>query len=361
VRVSRDRLELALDSMHVGVVVVDERGRVEFQSAEASRILGISARATLGQPLDALLGAAHPAVTLLREGLEHGREVASNACAIPRRMPGERLVADLSASPIGVGAGAKGAVLVLRDRTIGEELEQLVEQRDQSEQFGRLAAGIAHEVRNPLGGIRGAAQLLLARAEDPALHRYAELIRDETDRVRRLLDDLSQLSEGAPLAPAPTNVHRVLDDLIELQRHAEEWGSIELVREYDPSLPEVRIDADRMTQVFLNLVRNAVQALGGKGRIAVRTRFDSHFQLGHAAGPRAPFVLVEIADDGPGIAEADLPHVFTPFFSRKPGGSGLGLAIARHWTVRHGGHLRVDSRAGEGTRVRVWLPLGRTP
>jgi two-component system nitrogen regulation sensor histidine kinase GlnL len=353
---SLERLQAVLDSMRVGVVAVDPQGRVELQNAEASRILEISARATRGAALEKALGLRHPAVSLLRQGLEQEREVCSHACSIPRRIGGDPLTVDLTASPITTSRRAEGAVLTLRDRTIGREIEALVAQRVRSELFERLASGIAHEVRNPLGGIRGAAELLLGKLDDAALRRYAELIRDETDRVRRLLDDLSQLTEGGVLAPRPINLHRMLDDLLQLQRQGPEWHAIEVVREYDPSIPEVEVDPDRLAQVFLNLMRNAAQAMSGKGELLVRTRFRSAVRIANEEEPGAGIVAIDFEDTGPGIAEEDLPHVFTPFFSKRAQGTGLGLAIAQHWVVRHGGSIQVTSHDREGTRVQVLLP-----
>lgn len=355
----RERLGVVLDSLQVGLLGVDGSGRVELQNAEASRILGVSARVAFGRPLSELLGQAHPAVELLDEVARTGRAVQKHGCSFARRLGPEPLVADLAAAPVGAGDESDGAVLALWDRTIGLELEQLVDQRAQSEQFAKLAAGIAHEVRNPLGGIRGAAELLLGRLEDERLGRYAALIRDETDRIRRLLDDLSQLTSQRPLDLAPVNVHRVLDALFELQAQSEEWREIDVLREYDPSIPEVEGDADRLAQVLLNLVRNAVEAMRGKGRLIARTRVGGTGHVSQGDRPPGRMVRIDIEDSGPGIAPADLPHIFTPFFGRSERGSGLGLAIARHWTVRHGGRIHASPAPGGGTRVRVELPVRR--
>jgi two-component system nitrogen regulation sensor histidine kinase GlnL len=279
---------------------------------------------------------------------------------VPRRL-GEPLTIDLAVSLLQRGDHTvDGAVLVLHDRTIGLELAALVDERTQSERFAKLAAGIAHEVRNPLGGIRGAAELLLGKLDDPALRRFPELIRDETDRIRRLLDDLSQLTSERPLDRVRVNVHQILDDLLELQRQGEDWDRIAVMREYDPSIPELDADPDRLSQVLLNLLRNAVQAMKGNGRLLVRTRVESLYHLAEGAKSPATLVHIDIGDDGPGIAPEDLPNLFTPFFTRTPGGTGLGLAVARHWVVRHGGRIGVSSGPG-GTRVRVSLPVRRRP
>ena len=141
-----------------------------------------------------------------------------------------------------------------------------------------------------------------------------------------------------------------------------EFG-IDVRREYDPSIPELEVDPDRITQVFLNLCRNAVQAMDGRGQLVVRTRVDTIYQLAAASplgdGQPHHMVRIDVEDSGPGIPEEHLPHVFTPFFTRSEGGTGLGLPIAQQWVVRHGGRIWVEPGHSGGTRVRVLLPLRR--
>jgi two-component system nitrogen regulation sensor histidine kinase GlnL len=356
-----EQLQSVLSCIPVGVVATDVEGRTTFQNPEASRILGVSWETARGRALAAALGSQHPLCDLAREALRSRRLVARHACEVLQLPIGQPLVVDLAAAPLGVEEEVEGVVITLTDRTVGRALEELVLLRRRTEEFAQLAAGIAHEIRNPLGGIHGAAQLLLQKLEDPGLGRYPELIRAETDRIRRLLDDLAQLTRGEDLTPRPTNLHRVLDDLLQLHRSDPEWQEVEFLREYDPSIPEIEIDPDRVAQVILNLLRNAVHAVGGKGRVLVRTRVETQFQLSPGAGPPRGVVHLEVQDDGPGIPESDLPHIFTPFFTRSDRGTGLGLAIAQHWAVRHGGRVRAYSAPGEGTRMRVTLPLRTGP
>ena len=172
-----------------------------------------------------------------------------------------------------------------------------------------------------------------------------------------MLDDLGQLTRGGALQRRGTNLHRVLDDLLELHAREAENPGVEVLREYDPSIPEISADPDRLTQIFLNLIRNAIQAMEGKGQLLVRTRVESEFRIAATDRPRNPSLSVDIEDSGPGIDPEDLPHIFTPFFTRRPEGTGLGLAVAQHWVVRHDGQIRVDSLPGRGTRIRVSLPL----
>jgi two-component system nitrogen regulation sensor histidine kinase GlnL len=350
-------LRTILSAIPVGVVATDPAGRTALQNPEASRIVGVSWKSTAGRELAGVLGREHPVVDLLREALETRRMVSRHACEVIQFPIGRTLVVDLSASPLGAEDEFEGVVVTLMDRTVGRELEELVLLRRRTEEFAQLAAGIAHEIRNPLGGIHGAAQLMLQKLDGGDLTRYPDLIRAETDRIRRLLDDLAQLTRGDDLQLRPSNLHRVLDDLLQLHRHDPEWREVELVREYDPSIPEIEIDPDRIAQVVLNLLRNAVHAVGGKGSIRLRTRVETQFQLSPGSGQPTGVVYFEVEDDGPGIPEPDLSHIFTPFFTRSDRGTGLGLAIAQHWAVRHGGRIRAYSVPGEGTRMRVTLPL----
>ena len=354
-----ERLTAILDSLRIGVLAVDSTGRIELQNAEASRILGASARTMLGGRLEDIVGPEHPALPLLADALLNQNEVSANACLLPERLGREARTVDLAAAPLRSGGECHGAVLTLRDHTIGRELEALVDQRARTELFAELAKGVAHEVRNPLGGIRGAAELLLGKLDDEALQRYPELIRDETDRILRLLDDLAQFTRGRDLQLGLMNIHLVLDNLLELQTRSRNWQHVEVVREYDPSIPELELDADRIAQVFLNLLRNAVHAMGGKGQLTLRTRMENQFQISPADARPARMIRVDVVDSGPGIPDADLPHLFTPFFTRRTQGTGLGLAIAQHWVVRHGGRIQASNMKQQGARFRVQLPVPR--
>jgi two-component system nitrogen regulation sensor histidine kinase GlnL len=360
------RISAALDSLRVGILAVDSEGRVQLQNPEASRILGISRKALEGRLPAEVLGDAHPAAVLLSQVLSTNREVSLNECAIRPRPIGDReLLVDLTASPISVGEGTQGAVLTLHDRTIGRELEAMVQQHARTESYAQLASGIAHEIRNPLSGIRGAAELLEARLAglelEEQLERYPELIRTEADRIRRLLDDFMELTRGGELRLRPVNLHETLDRVIVLHSQSEGWSSVSLVREYDPSIPEIVLDPDRITQVLLNLLRNAVQALDGHGKVAVRTRVETLYHLSAGSQGALRMVRIEVEDNGPGIPEEDLPHVFTPFFTRRERGTGLGLALAEHWVVKHGGQIAVEPGTLGGTRVRILLPVRYRP
>lgn len=342
-----------------GLVVVDDALSIELLNTEACRVLGLSAEVASGEPLERVLGGGHDLVRIARAVLASGGTQVESEVRLERRFA-EDLSVDVAASPLFErGALASAVVIVLRDRTIARGLQEFVSERERLDAFGEIAAGIAHEVRNPLGGIRGAAEILAARAGDERSRDAATLIVREVDRIATLVDDLMVFKQGAPLQLAPLNIHRVLDDVLDLLSLDSLAAGVKLVREFDPSIPEILGDADRLVQVFLNLARNALQALDGEGRLLIETRTTLDHRLGSGAGPRLPGVVVCVEDDGPGIPPELRSKVTTPFFTTRRGGTGLGLAVAGHWVALHGGTLRIGDAPGGGTRVRVSLPLRR--
>lgn len=338
--------------------MIDADGRVELLNSAACRILETSFEVAGGLPLEAVLGPEHPVSTLARDVLESGRAAVLNDHPIRRRSAPE-IVIDISVSPLLDEDGEGGVALILRDRTIQKKLEYMVSERERLSAFGHIAAGIAHEVKNPLGGIRGAAEILGARATDAKNRKAAELIVREVDRLAALVDDLMVFTHGDDMEFAEMNIHRVLDEVLELIDMEPVSGKIEIDRIFDPSIPELRADARRLTQVFLNLTQNAIQALEGEGgRLTITTRISIDDRLSTPEGKQLPTVVIEVADNGIGIAAEVLDNLATPFFTTRPGGTGLGLAVSRHWVTRHGGTLQIESELGEGTRVSVALPLG---
>ena len=358
-RVGRD-LTGVLDSVLAGIVVLDRQGQVELANAAACRILEQSAPSILGRPVEALLGGEHALARLTRSVLANGRSAAMDGSVVERRFD-RNLTVDVAAAPLFDDAGQRdGVVLFLRDSTIQRGLQELVNERESLSAFGRIAAGVAHEVKNPLGGIRGAAELLAARANDGKTIDAAELIVREVDRISSLVDDLMLFTQGETVHFAPANIHQVLDDVLDLLTMDPVSRGVKLVRLYDPSIPDVLVDADRLTQVFLNLCRNALQAMGGgDGTLTITTGMRLERRITTPDGEHFPTLRVEIADTGPGIAPDVLVKIATPFFTTRVGGTGLGLALSRHWLARHDATLRIESQPGEGTRVKVELPLRR--
>lgn len=219
-----------------------------------------------------------------------------------------------------------------------------------------LVRGLAHEIKNPLGGIRGAAQLLSRELPEESLKDYTNVIIEEADRLRNLVDRMLGSNKLPNLAP--TNIHEVLERVSSLVE-AESQGSITLVRDYDPSIPDLLLDREQMIQAVLNMVRNAMQAIAGQndlrlGRITLRSRTLRQFTIGHT---RHRLVCkVEIIDNGPGIPAELQETIFYPMVSGRPDGTGLGLAIAQNIISQHQGLIECESHPGH-TVFSLFLPL----
>jgi len=362
--VPRD-LQSVLDAVLDGVVVLDAAGRVESVNSEACRILETSTESCAGTPIEKLVGDWHPLASLARRVLESGHSAIADELSLERRLD-VHLIVDAAASPLYDDRyddrELSGVVIALRDRTISNSLREVVVQREKLTSYGHIAAGIAHEVKNPLGGIRGAAELLGRWSEEDRATRTSELIVREVDRISALVEELMVFARGDELRLAPLNLHRVLDGVIELVELESLEGDCEIERSYDPSIPEFMGDADRLRQVFLNLTRNALQAMEEKGgRLTIATRMTLDSRLTGHGGRRLPTVQVRFSDAGAGIPPDILERLATPFFTTRKKGTGLGLAVSRHWVTKHGGTLRISSEPGQGAVVRVNLPLQRVP
>jgi two-component system nitrogen regulation sensor histidine kinase GlnL len=354
-----DELQRVLDAVLDGVVVLDREGAVVRLNGEASRLLEVSAASVSGAPLQGVTGAGHPAAKLVRSVLASGQAAVQDDVPLARRFDRDVLL-DVAVSPIlESDRSVSGAVVVLRDRTLRHSLERLESERERLAAWGRIAAGIAHEVKNPLGGIRGAGELLAARAADEKTRRTAELVVQEVDRIASLVDDLMVFTRGEDLHLEPVNLHRVLDETIDLLAMDPVASGVELEPVYDPSLPELEADPDRLAQVFLNLARNACQAMERGGRLRIETRMALDQRLSDAQGQRWPTVAIAFEDTGPGISPELIERLGTPFFTTRPRGTGLGLAVSKHWVARHHGTLRLENRPEGGARALVLLPLRR--
>jgi two-component system nitrogen regulation sensor histidine kinase GlnL len=240
-----------------------------------------------------------------------------------------------------------GAVLVLRRPRSAER----------SLDFEALAAGLAHEIKNPLAGLQGSAELLAREAEGPT-REYAQVIAREAKRVDGLVRELLDLARPAALQTAPVDIHQVLGDVRALSRGFPGADRVVFHDRFDPSLPPVHGDDEKLTQVILNLVKNALEAVADRPEPSITLETGvATFRLRAATGRTRPLARVSIQDNGPGIPESMLARLFTPFSTSKPHGTGLGLAISRRIIDAHGGRMEVRNRSAGGCEASLYLPL----
>jgi two-component system nitrogen regulation sensor histidine kinase GlnL len=350
--------EDVLASLGDGLVLLDVAGRVVFMSPGAEDLTAVSAKHAGGKPAIQVFAAHHwlaERITAFLHG--EGRHVSdSGELAAPF---GRRAMVRLSASPVIDREGTTvGSMLLLHDVIATRSLTETGERGSRVGELAAVAAGLAHEIKNPLGGIKGAAQLLADNlAADPDGLRFTSLITREVDRVSALLEQLLELTRPPRLRLAAVNVHRVLQDVLTLERAAADHALTRRCN-FDPSLPDVWADEAQIRQVFLNLVKNALEAMERKGILTITTRIETDFHVRAAGQGRSrQYLSVDVEDSGPGIEPEDYERIFTPFFTTKNKGTGLGLAVSHRLVTQHGGLLRVESEPGRWTRFRVSLPV----
>lgn len=339
-----------LDLLATAVIVLDRDLCVRHANPSAEQLLQRSRRTLDGAAFDALFLDGVSLAAKLRQALLAQRGFADYAATLT--CPGrDSIQVDVLATP--VEAPQSGMLLEIRvmDQHLRIERE---EQLLQHSRFNReLVRNLAHEIRNPLGGLRGSAQLLEGELDRADLREYTQVIIKEADRLRALVDRL--LVPHRPAQMAPLNIHEVLERVRALIR-AEFPQGVDLRRDYDASLPEIRGDREQLIQVLLNIVRNAAQAVHGRegAQILLRTRVARSVSIGRRMYRLA--LQVQVIDNGPGIDAALREHIFYPLVSGREGGTGLGLALAQTWVQHHMGLLECESEPGR-TVFRIVLPL----
>ncbi len=330
-------------------MLLDRNLLITGLNAAAENILGISKRRALGKSLMQLVDDEPELCEILTRVLETGDHYANELHLGPNEVDGDERVIDCRVSPI--SSDDASLIVEMNDITRRARITRENALMIQHGAGRQMIRQLAHEIKNPLGGIRGAAQLLERQLESEDLKEYTEVVISETDRLAALVDTL--LGPGGLPNKQPTNVHELLEYVVRVVQ-AEDHRSIKIQRDYDPGLPLLQLDRDQIIQAFMNLVRNATQVLAGHGTVRLRSRAVSNFTIGETR--HRVIASIEIIDDGPGIPRDIQDSIFYPLITGTPEGTGLGLPLAQELISRHGGMIEFESRPGR-TVFYVRIPI----
>jgi two-component system, NtrC family, nitrogen regulation sensor histidine kinase GlnL len=353
-----DVMQLAINAIGHPVIMVDHDGYITFANAEAENFFRVSATMLARNTLADFVPFGSPLLSLIDQVRERRAPVNEYRVDISSPRLGPDKIVDIYVAPVSELPGS--AVIMFQERSMAEKIDRQMTHRGAARSVTGLAAMLAHEIKNPLSGIRGAAQLLehVVSDEDRAL---ARLITEETDRIVALVDRMEIFSDERPVDREPVNIHVVLDHVKAIASNGFA-KHINITEEYDPSLPPIFANRDQLVQVFLNLIKNAAEAIGNTsgGEIKLSTAFRPGIRFSVPGTRERVSLPMEfcVHDNGPGVPEDIQSIIFDPFITTKQNGSGLGLALVAKIVGAHGGVIECES-SSRGTTFRILMPAWR--
>jgi len=330
------------------IVTLDRELRVTSWNAAAERIYGRPAASMIGQSIDALLPTPEQArreLELLHAVVRRGETLRDHETSHVRKDGAPIIVRMTVSALIGPDGALEGSTAIIRDVSSLVEMERRLRERDRLAAVGQLAAQVAHEIKNPLAGIRGACEIMMSRLAGSRMHEVAEEVVRQIDRLNRTVEELLQFSRPARTTQYPTDLHALIETVLGMVMRERRASTVAVERAYDERLPPVPLDAAQMQQVLYNVLLNACQAMDYRGRLTIATEL------------RDSSAVIEVRDSGPGIPEGAVDSIFEPFYTTRTEGTGLGLAIVKKIVQAHGGSIHAGPGPEGGAEFRISLPL----
>jgi len=339
-------LDALLNSLEEIVIAVDSTYRITFLNRTGEERLGVHAENVLGKTISKVLGRESVITPLLKKTIGETRPVRGTDAEI---VPAGNRLFDFACTPVMEKGNTTGAVILLREKKGFFDKDA-----GQYDSMGYLLSTVAHEVKNPLAGIKGAAQLLKGELSGKVL-KHLEVILKETDRLDEVVKNY--LFVGRNPVFNRLNIHEVIEEAVTVMIGQLKKGKITLRRAYDPSLPAIKGDEGKLLQVFLNIIKNASEAMPDGGTLEITTKPSFEYLIEKNRKKKKRFGVISFTDSGTGIAKENIEKIFLPFFTSKKSGTGLGLAISQKIILDHRGLIKVRPVASGGTVVDVYLPL----
>lgn len=337
-------IHYVVESMANGLISLDANGAVTTINRAAQELVGVSETESKSLEIDRLLP---PHATEIQEVLEHNHTILNKEIVL-KHPGGLAIPVNLSATQVKDEGGAKlGVVVLLHDMREMVELQERAKRAEHLASIGRMAATVAHEVRNPLSSIRGFAQFFANLFQEKTEERtYALAMMKESNRLNRVVSELLDYARPLELKVEPTSIKALFHDVVRRLELEKSDSRVEVIQEIQPDMPQVQLDPDRILQVLLNLMQNSIDAMPNGGKLILSARWDTERKC----------VQIGVQDTGDGISQADMPRLFEPFFTTKARGAGLGLAVVRKIVDAQDGEVEVNSEEGVGTAVVLTLP-----